>query len=146
MSLFTHAVAFGIGMALGRPEGRRRFERLQGKGIEVLRSPQAQQVADRGRQLAGDGAQQIKRRLDARKERRSDPGQQQPSDSTAGDGTPGGTTTAAGTAAPTADAGATPRPVGGTTVAEDSQAVVTGIPAPPLAAREQEPNSPRESS
>jgi hypothetical protein len=46
MGLISHAVAAGIGYTLGRPDGRRKLDRLRQQLAEYGRSPEVQRVRD----------------------------------------------------------------------------------------------------
>ena len=104
MGLMSHVLAVGLGYTLGRPDGPRRLG-------ELLHRPEVRRLRKRGRDLAGDGAQALKRRVGERAGRR------------------GRKADAAG------EAGGTP--------VDDTQAVITGLPAPPRAAQPSPPGEDR---
>jgi hypothetical protein len=121
MGLISHGIAAGIGYHLAQPAGRRQLTELWHRATELR---------ERGRHradgaLAGLGERGWRRpRPDASLSATSAP------DATVehGAGRSDGVTGASG--------------FGGTTVAEDSQAVITGIPAPPPAGRTAPPTAP----
>ena len=59
MSLLKYAVAAGIGYFAGQPSGRRQLERLRGKATELLRSPQVEDLKQRGKDIAGERASTV---------------------------------------------------------------------------------------
>jgi hypothetical protein len=59
MSLLKYAVAAAIGYFAGQPSGRRQLERLRGKTTELLRSPQVEDLKQRGKDIAGERASTV---------------------------------------------------------------------------------------
>ena len=56
MSLFKYVVAAAAGYYLGQPHGRRLVQRLRQQTTELIHSPQATQLKERGWDIAGDRA------------------------------------------------------------------------------------------
>ena len=128
MGLIKYGVVFGAGYALGRPDGRRRLMQLRGQVAELARHPTAKRLQERAWDLAGDQALAAKNLLDKRSRSTSDTGTE-PSDPQ-----PDGPGSTSGSAAPT-QAPVEPTGFSGTTVAEDSEAVIMGrppLPRPPI--------------
>jgi hypothetical protein len=59
MSLLKYAVAAAIGYFAGQPSGRRQLERLRTKTTELLRSPQVEDLKQRGKDIAGERASTV---------------------------------------------------------------------------------------
>mgnify|MGYP001156548055 CR=1 FL=1 len=59
MSLLKYAVAAAIGYFAGQPDGRRQLERLRHKAAEVVRSPQVEDLKQRGKDIAGERASTV---------------------------------------------------------------------------------------
>jgi hypothetical protein len=59
MSLLKYAVAAAIGYFAGQPSGRRQLERLRQKATEVVRSPQVEELKQRGKDIAGERASTV---------------------------------------------------------------------------------------
>lgn len=136
MGLVTHAIAFGLGYALATPEGRARLTGLRDQGAELARRPEVKQVRERAWDAVGEVGLTARNRLAARRAGSS------------GGGTGTGDSPAAAAPAPVAvvptpGAGAVdtsvddtvvgevgPENIAGTTVAEDTRAVVLGLPEP----------------
>jgi hypothetical protein len=122
VSLFKYVAAAAAGYYLGQPHGQRLVQRLRGKATELVRSPQATQLKERGWDIAGDRASGAIN-LVRRKRRNGSVAAQdaggaaspQPSDAAPAPGTETG--------------------FGGRTVAEDPRAVRTDITPPAPASR-----------
>jgi hypothetical protein len=114
MGLTKYGLAVGIGYHLGQPYGRRHVRWLRQQVIGLARRPAVRKLRERGWDIAGECALDASN-LVARKMR-------------------GRSKAAADTRRP-ADLAATPTGFDGRTVAEDSQAAITGIAPPPPAGR-----------
>jgi hypothetical protein len=66
MGLITHALAFGVGYALGRPDGRQRLVQLTQQATELAGHPQVKRQRERSWDFANDQVLAAKRRMDAR--------------------------------------------------------------------------------
>jgi hypothetical protein len=122
VSLFKYGVAAAAGYYLGQPHGRRLVQRVRRQATELVRSPQATQLKERGWDIAGDrasGAINL-----ARRKRRKGSAL-----------LPDGGGTASGRPSDVAAGPGTETGFGGRTVAEDTQAVRTGITPHPAAGR-----------
>ena len=53
MSLLKYAIAAAIGYYVGQPGGRRQVQQLSQKATELVRSPKAAELKDRGQQARG---------------------------------------------------------------------------------------------
>jgi hypothetical protein len=122
VSLFKYVVAAAAGYYLGQPNGRRLVERLRQQATELVRSPQATQLKERGWDLAGDRASDaiklVRRKRTSGSAAAPDEGGtvgDQPSAAAAGPGTETG--------------------FNGRTVADDIRAARTSITSPPPAGR-----------
>lgn len=122
MSLFKYVVAAAAGYYLGQPHGQRLVRRLRGKATELVRSPQATQLKERGWDIAGDRASGAI--ILVRRKRRNG--------SVAAQDAGGAASPQPSDAAP---APGTATGFGGRTVAHNSQAVRTGITPPPAVGR-----------
>jgi hypothetical protein len=56
VSLLKYAIAAAIGYYAGQPGGRRQMQQLGQKATELVRSPKAAELKDRGRELVGERA------------------------------------------------------------------------------------------
>jgi hypothetical protein len=56
VSLLKYAIAAAIGYYAGQPGGRRQVQQLVQKVTELVRSPKAAELKDRGRELVGERA------------------------------------------------------------------------------------------
>ena len=111
MSLFKYAIAAAVGYYAAQPGGRRQFEQLWQKATDLVRSPKAIELKQRGREIAGERA-------------------------SAAVGKVRGKSAKAGTDTPTdGSATATATGLGGRTVADDTQAIRTGVLPPGPATR-----------
>jgi hypothetical protein len=136
MKLITTGLVFGLGYLLGRPDGRRQLVQLRQQMTDLARNPEVKRLQERSWNAAGERTLAAKKILE-QKLRKNDGAAEgdaigENADSPGERGThkprfrrrprpyPDAATTTAFT---------------GTTVAEDSHAVITGIPTPPLAAR-----------
>lgn len=143
MSLLRYALVAAAGYYAGQPAGRRQLDKLMGRAKEAARSPKAAELTERGKKLAGQGASlavdKVKGATSSSSSSGSgsgtsssggtDPGirTEAGSGSASGNGAGGGTGN--GAASGSAD------PFDGRTVAEDSDAVRTGVTPPPPATR-----------
>ncbi len=124
MGLFTSALAFGAGYTLGKPVGREQamsyLQRARDQARSQASNPRAEQVLDRGRRIVADQLRVVAQRTDA------------------GRGSPASDAPATTSTAPGSGRGG----FGGTTVAEDSDAVMLGMDAPSPSPRPGTPGSP----
>jgi hypothetical protein len=65
MGLVTHAIAFGLGYALATPEGRARLTGLRDQGAELARRPEVKQVRERAWDAVGEAGLTARNRLAA---------------------------------------------------------------------------------
>jgi hypothetical protein len=114
MGLTKYGLAVGIGYHLGQPYGRQQLRWLRQQIIGLSRRPAVRSLRERGWDIAGEYALAASN-LVSRKLR-------------------GTSKVAAADTRNPAD-GAAPTGFGGRTVAEDSQAAITGIAPPPPAGR-----------
>lgn len=163
MGLASHGVAFLLGYVLGRPDSRQQIVELRQQLTELAHKPEVKRLGERGRELVGEGAQAARSAVSAKLG-----GDRRPSDAAAPPEPDTGSTVSAGSSAAGSSAGPratdqatppagpdtapdestgsdvggpAPTGFGGTTSAEDTQAVITGIPAPPPAGRTNPPRS-----
>ena len=136
MKLITSGFVFGLGYLLGRPDGRRQLVKLRQQLTDIARKPEVKQLQERGWNAAGDRAIAAKNILEQKLRKNDGAVDGAPVDGKADSRGERGTRKPRFRRrprpypdAPTATA------FSGTTVAEDSHAVITGIPTPPLAAR-----------
>ena len=122
MSLLKYAIAAAIGYYAGQPGGRRQIQQLGQKATELVRSPKAAELKDRGRELVGERASAA-----VDKVRRKTTDDSTSSGTTAGTATAG---SASVTAPVTAAGGADNRLAG-----DDIQAAQTGVLPPGPASR-----------
>lgn len=66
MRLISHALAFGLGYTVSRPDGRQRLTELGRQTLELSRRPEVKRLRERGWDLAGDGLLAARNRLTAR--------------------------------------------------------------------------------
>jgi hypothetical protein len=59
MSLLKYAAAAAIGYFAGQPSGRRQLERLRRRATEMVRSPQVEDLKQRGKDIAGERASTV---------------------------------------------------------------------------------------
>lgn len=132
MSLLKYVVVGAVGYYLGQPRGREQVQRLYKQAEQKLRSPEADRIKQRGKEITRERATAAR---DLMKRKAGSNG------AVATDGS----TTTAEPPSPTANAAVvdqtSPAPAGpdpetgfgGRTVAEDTEAVRTGVtPPPPL--------------
>lgn len=120
-------MAFGVGYAVATPEGRRQLASLQAQVTQLLRRPEAKQLRERGWDIAGDKALAARNWVQSRSRATASGEQPRRMFRRGGSAT---TTTAADSGFDGTDAGLTG--FTGSTVAEDSDAVITGrTVAPP---------------
>lgn len=152
MGLFTTALVFGAGYTLGTPGGREQVTTYLRQARAQARTPQAVRLRERGWDIAADQVRTLTRRADAdgadsdiaasprrgvlrRRRPRPHPAAANPAVTTTGTAP-----TPQPSAAPTAPA---PADLGGTSVEEDSRAVLPRMdsppPAPPAAAPQPPP-------
>ncbi|MDT7554126.1 MAG: hypothetical protein QOI16_2662 [Pseudonocardiales bacterium] len=124
VSLFKYVVAAAAGYYLGQPHGRRLVQRLRQEATELVHSPRATQLKERGWDIAGDRASGAVK-LVRRKRTNASTGAPDPDGGSAASDQPADAVAGAGT-----ETG-----FGGRTVAEDTQAVRTGITPPAPAGR-----------
>jgi hypothetical protein len=124
VSLLKYAIAAAIGYYAGQPGGRRQIQQLGQKANELVRSPKAAELKDRGRELVGERASAA-----VGKVRRK----------STDDSTAGGTTAVTGTATTgTASVTAPVTAAGGAdnrNAADEIQAAQTGVLPPGPASR-----------
>jgi hypothetical protein len=150
MGLTTHAIAFGLGYALATPEGRARLVGLRDQGAELAKRPEVKQVRERAWDAVGDAGLAARNKINARRTGSTGSGSSGATSTgtalTGGTGTGDSPATAAPApvaVVPTPGAGAAdtsvddtvlgevgPERLAGTTVAEDTRAVVLGLPEP----------------
>ena len=156
MGLVSHGIAVGLGYMLGRPEGRERLAQVGRQAADLRQRPEVVRLRERGKGLAVEQAQVVKQKVLARSKNA------ETSTGAEDVGTPAAPENAgpaavarrrglldaswrprfsrAGAAHFPASEGITPPTVlGGTTVAEDSQAARLGMdvttpesPTPPV--------------
>ena len=126
MSLLKYAIAAAIGYYAGQPGGRRQIQQLGQKATELVRSPKAAELKDRGRELVGERASAA---VDKVRRKTTD-------DSTSSGATTTGTATA-GSASVTTPATTPVTAAGGADNrgADDIQAAQTGVLPPGPASR-----------
>ena len=124
MSLLKYAIAAAIGYYAGQPGGRRQIQQLGQKANELVKSPKAAELKDRGRELVGDRASAA-----VGKVRRKSADDSTTSGTTAATGTP--TSGPAPVTAPVTAAGGADNRLGG----DDIQAAQTGVLPPGPASR-----------
>jgi hypothetical protein len=66
MGLLGHTVTFGLGYAMGRPDGRRRLAQLRSRAVELSRRPEAEQLRHSSRNLLQVGLDAARKRSDRR--------------------------------------------------------------------------------
>jgi hypothetical protein len=88
MGLARYALVFGLGYAAGTPAGRAQLRALPARLSALARRPQAQQLRDRGKAVAGQAVQTAKERLGSGSSR----GDSSPGDSAPGRATGSGAT------------------------------------------------------
>lgn len=120
MSLLKYVIAAAAGYYAGQPGGRRQIEQLRQKAADLVRSPKATELKQRGREIAGERASAV-----VDKARRKSANDVAVGGANADTGTP-----TAGSATDTTTAG-----LGGHTVADETQAVRTGVLPPGPAPR-----------
>lgn len=154
MGLTKYGLAVGIGYHFGRPDGRQQLLWLRQQIIDLARAPAVRNLRERGWDIAGECALAAKnlaaeklpgkskvadaavpqgrnRGLRVRSWRRPRPYPAAPPTAA----TPMDTADRAAAAAGSPADGAAPTGFGGRTVAEDSQAAITGTSAPPPVGR-----------
>jgi hypothetical protein len=131
-----NGLVFGLGYLLGRPDGRRQLAQLRQQMTDLARNPEVKRLQERGWNAAGERMLAAKnvlaQKLDKNDGAAEGEAADEKTDSPGGRGT--GKSRFRRRPRPYPDA-PTATAFSGTTVAEDSQAVITGIPTPPLAAR-----------
>jgi hypothetical protein len=158
MGLASHGLAFALGYIFGRPDGRQQLVELRQQVTEFAKKPEVKQLGQRSLDLAGERVQAARSVVSAKL---AGSGQdagaaQQGSDSSgAASGKRGIWRRAGGVGSSRAQetpsvpdesvgsgpAGEATSGFGGTTPEEDTQAVITGIPAPPPAGRAHPPQA-----
>jgi hypothetical protein len=114
MGLTKYGLAAAVGYHLGQPYGRQQLRWLRQQIIGLARRPAVRDLRERGWDIAGEGALAVRNLVNRRLRGKS-------------------TSAAAATRIPVD--GAASNGFGGRTVAEDSQAAITGIVPPPPAGR-----------
>jgi hypothetical protein len=137
VGLTKYAVAIGVGYALGRPDARRRVGQLRGQLAELARHPKAKQLKERARGVAGAQALAAKHLL------KKTSSSTRPADTDESGDPTDRPDSADSSAGPTKSSVVPSNFQQGTTGAEDSQAVIMGIP--PLPRPPSQPSTPPES-
>jgi len=130
VSLLKYAIAAAIGYYAGQPGGRRQIQQLGQKATELVKSPKAAELKDRGRELVGERASAA---VDKVRRKTTD-------DSTSSGATTTGTATAgsASVTTPVTTPATTPVTAAGgadNRGADDIQAAQTGVLPPGPASR-----------
>ena len=73
MGLTRYALVFGLGYALGRPDGRRRLGDLGQQTVELTRRPEVKRLRERSWDLAGDTVRAARKKLPAEVPMRATP-------------------------------------------------------------------------
>ena len=157
MGWASHGLALAFGYVLGRPDGRQHITELRQQVTEFATKPEVKRLGKRGWDRAGEGALAARSAVSSRLRGNGAVSREAPPDPDTGVADSGRrglrararttTTASAGPDTPPApDEFAAPDPsgeptsgFGGRTPLEDTQAVITGIPAPPPAGRTQPP-------
>lgn len=98
MGLGSHAIALGIGYALGHPAGQERARKVPQQIRQLAARPETAELAEKGRSFAGQAVQTAKQRL----------GRSDTSDTSDAPGASGSASTTSGAGRSTDD-GSTPR-------------------------------------
>jgi hypothetical protein len=126
VSLLKYVIVAAAGYYAGQPSGRRQVEQLRQQAADLVRSPKAAELKQRGRELAGERASAV-----VGKVRRKSSGDSAVNGVTAGSDTP-----TAGSDTPTVgSATETTTRFEGHGVADDTQAIRTGVLSPGPAPR-----------
>ena len=127
MSLLKYAIAAAIGYYAGQPGGRRQIQQLGQKATELVKSPKAAELKDRGRELVGERASAA---VDKVRRKTTDDSTSSGATTTTGTATAGSASVTTPVTAPvTAAGGADNRG------ADDIQAAQTGVLPPGPASR-----------
>jgi hypothetical protein len=144
MGLVSHGLAVGLGYLLGRPEGRQRLAQVGQQAADLARRPEVAQLRERGKGLAVEQAQVVKQKVLTRSKSDDSPSGHADVDAIA---TVVGADAAGGRPRrglrnsawlrrfprsraahfPPSEGSAPPASLGGTTVAEDSEAAALGM-------------------
>jgi hypothetical protein len=119
VSLLKYVIAAAAGYYAGQPGGRRQVEQLRQKAADLIRSPKAIELKQRGRAIAGERASAVVSKV---RRKSSD-------DSAVGGENAGSDTPTVGSATDTTTG------FGGRAVADDTRAIRTGVVPPGPAPR-----------
>ena len=128
MSLLKYAAAAALGYFAGQPSGRRQLERLRRKAAEIVRSPQVEELKQRGKDIAGERASTVLNQV-----RHKSAESQAAGDASGAPGSP----PSGAVAGSTAETG-----FSGRTIAEERQAARTGSTPPSPVGRVADDESP----
>jgi hypothetical protein len=139
MGLASHGLAFALGYIFGRPDGRQQLVELRQQVTELAKKPEVKQLGQRGWGLAGERLQAarsaVAAKLPGSSEEESGAAQQGPSSRVQQRPSLPDESVDSGSA------GEARSGFGGTTPEEDTQALITGMPAPPPAGRAHPPQA-----
>jgi hypothetical protein len=162
MKLLSYGLAVGLGYLLGRPDGRERLAQVGRQAADLAQRPEVVRLRERGKDVATERVQAVKQKVVARSKNTDSPG--------SGPDSPTGGAEAASDAGfaaarprrglralswrpsfsrsrgahfPPSENLAPPTALGGTTVMEDSEAAILGMP---VASHPESPTPPTDRS